>query len=81
MKSTFFRGFLIVFLSAMFMSSVYAGGKGSRKCPPPVPEPVSCLIFLASGATYAGMRYLRGRKKSNGLDKEICELNEGRPID
>ncbi|MDN3515546.1 MAG: hypothetical protein NG747_14250 [Candidatus Brocadia sp.] len=66
--------------AALFVNSVFAGFGGGHNNPPPrppcVPEPVSCLLFIASGATYAGIRYLRVRKSRN-LDKEIPGVDEG----
>lgn len=43
-------------------------GKGRGGPAPVVPEPMSCLLFLASGATYAGIRYLRARRNSKQLN-------------
>lgn len=63
---------MVLFLFAVLVNSVFAGhnhGGGSGGNPPVVPEPISCLLFLASGATYAGIRYLRARRKSKDLEK------------
>lgn len=68
-------GLTVFFLSSsVFANSVFAEfGGGSN--PPVVPEPVSCLLFLASGATYAGIRYLRARRNSKKFSKHLYENN------
>ncbi len=67
-------GLLTAFiLSVSISSNVFAGG-GRR--PIPVPEPVSILLLLASGGTYAGIRYLRARKNSKKLSKDSHETDE-----
>ena len=50
-------------------SSVFADGERRPipRPPIPIPEPVSILLFVASGATYAGIRYLRARKNSKKI--------------
>ncbi len=72
MKKLIF-GLLAILLITATANSAFAsfGGGSGGKPPPCVPEPVSCILFLASGATYAGMRYLRSRKNTNKLDDEI----------
>ncbi len=71
-------GFIIVFLlCTVFISGVFAQStKGGGRRPIPVPEPVSILLFLASGGTYAGIRYLRARKNSKKLSKHFHETDE-----
>ena len=67
-------GFVIsLLIGIVTVNSVYAdnnkgGGKGGNP-PPCIPEPVSILLLLASGATYAGIRYLRARRNSKNLNE------------
>ena len=71
-------GLLTAFILLVSTSSnVFAQHTGGGHRPIPVPEPVSILLFVASGVTYAGIRYLRARRRSKNLDKEIREINEG----
>jgi len=66
-------GLLTAFiLSVSISSNVFA--EGGRR-PIPVPEPVSILLLLASGGTYAGIRYLRARRNS----KKLNETNTNNP--
>ena len=63
--------------SAILVNTVFAEfGGGSN--PPAVPEPVSILLLLASGGTYAGIRYLRTRRNSKKLNRDFHETNENR---
>ena len=65
-------GLLTAFiLSVSISSNVFADGRR----PIPVPEPVSVLLLLASGGTYAGIRYLRARRNS----KKLNETNTNNP--
>ena len=73
-------GFVIsLLIGIVTVNSVYAdnnkgGGKGGNP-PPCIPEPVSMLLLLASGGTYAGIRYLRARRNS----KKLNETNTNNP--
>ena len=62
-------------LSVSISSNVFAHTGGGHR-PIPVPEPVSILLLLASGATYAGIRYLRARRNSKKFNKHFHETNE-----
>lgn len=63
-------GLFVVFL--LFAASAYSafggfgGGKGGRA--PVVPEPMSCLLFLASGAAYAGIKVSEGKKEFKAIE-------------
>ncbi|MDN3515615.1 MAG: hypothetical protein NG747_14615 [Candidatus Brocadia sp.] len=60
-------GILVVFvLSTASINSVFAGG-GRRTVP--APEPVSCLLFLAGGATLAALQRLRNKRNAKTLNE------------
>ena len=67
-------GLLTAFVLSVSISSNVFAGAGRR--PIPVPEPVSILLLVASGGTYAGIRYLRARKNSKKLNNHSHETDK-----
>lgn len=68
-------GLLTAFILLVSISSnVFADGR----IPIPAPEPVSMLLLLASGGTYAGIRYLRARRDARKSNNHSNETNENR---
>ncbi|MEP9410199.1 MAG: hypothetical protein HRF42_02130 [Candidatus Brocadia sp.] len=56
---------LTISLNSVFAKSVSGGGRR----PMPAPEPVSCLLFLAGGATMVAIRRLKIKWDSKTLHK------------
>ncbi len=75
MKKTLYSGLLVVvLLFTVLISNVFAHHKPDHPIPPGwkkklppgcVPEPISLVIFLTSGATCLGMRLWKGRRKQD----------------
>ncbi|MFO0795113.1 MAG: PEP-CTERM sorting domain-containing protein [Candidatus Brocadiaceae bacterium] len=64
----------VVLSASVFVLNAHAGGSvgSSRggKPPKPVPEPISCVLLLAGGATLAALRRWKSKKNSS---KEVEE--------
>ncbi len=63
-------GVFLLSISTVLTSADAATGGGRRGNPPSVPEPVSCILVLAGGATLAVVRRLRNRRNSNHQDTD-----------
>jgi len=63
---------VVVFVSiGTIMSIANAGtGGGRRGVPPSIPEPLSCILILAGGATLEAIRRLRNRRNSKNSNQD-----------
>ncbi|GAN31936.1 MAG: PEP-CTERM sorting domain-containing protein [Candidatus Brocadia sp.] len=68
-------GILTLLISlTISLNSVFAKSGGGGR-PVPVPEPVSCLLFLAGGATLVTLRRLRSKKNSKVFNEHSQDAN------
>lgn len=72
MIKKFIIGIAAIFISVGTVLSIADAGTGGgrRGVPPTVPEPVSCILVLAGGATLEVVRRLRKRRNSKILDQD-----------
>lgn len=77
MKKIFLCFIALFFTSLVFIGGTFADNPTGGGRRPIVPEPVNCLLFLASGATYAGIRYLRARMNARKFDKHSHDNTTG----
>lgn len=63
-------GIFFLSISTILNSADAGAGGGRRSVPPSVPEPLSCILVLAGGATLAAIRRIKNRRNSKNMKKQ-----------
>ncbi|HHT9137254.1 MAG TPA: hypothetical protein ACFYEK_08445 [Candidatus Wunengus sp. YC60] len=69
-KLTLGVGIFLISLITVFNFAEAGSGGGRRGTSPTVPEPVSCILVLAGGATLEVVRRIRNRRNSKNSDHQ-----------